>query len=787
MNAKIGNISFLSAARFVLTLAALSPLACMAAGKQPDVTSRGKNVWSWITVPGEGPALAFEKTFACPPDVERAILRHVSLGVSETTLNGRRVGNVELKPGFTCERTREFHEDDVTSLLRLGTTNVLFAEVSDAYWRDLVSGDPKRVAKRPNGYAAELCLERKNSERVVIRTGPDWRATTGGTLVSGGVYEGETRDMTRNTPKWSPAKAFEAPVEVVPAHGEVRIRKDLIRPANVRFPFTVRPGERKVVDFGQNAAARESFEVKGPRGCCLEIRHAEVLNADGSCYFDNLRRTKALTTYVLKGDGPESFRPLHTYYGFRYVEIATSEPVEFLSLSMEPISSVRNETSSIVTSDPLVNKIASCATWSLRSNQMGVPTDCCNRGERLGWMGDACVSVPAACWLWDARDFYLDKVTRDQRDLQHADGRFCALSPGRGGETGEDKYGIAAWSDAGVLIPYAVYRHFGFDARLGEHYPSMAAYGAWLERSNGPFAGYWGDWLAFQRTGFGEPRYPYGSDPNTHDFLCAAYRVRDFQALSEMAAALGKDEDAQRFADDGATALRALHGKFFAKGHLRREYACQTAYALALAWGLCPDEAARRVTADDLELNIVRSGRRLMTGVLGTPVVLEALVENGRAKLAYDLLLDRVCPSWGYMVDHGATTLWERWDGVMSDGSFYGDPKMNSFNHADFACVLDWMYRTMAGILPNEKTGGFRSFVLAPCPDPRIRQVEAKYRTEKGLIQVKSAYAADGSWSYDYVIPAGTVAELRLPDGTRRTCRESGCVTMRPKTSLGAR
>lgn len=181
--------------------------------------------------------------------------------------------------------------------------------------------------------------------------------------------------------------------------------------------------------------------------------------------------------------------------------------------------------------------------------------------------------------------------------------------------------------------------------------------------------------------------------------------------------------------------------------------------------GLCPDEVSRQKTVDALELNVIRSGRRLMTGVLGTCVLLDALAENGRERLAYDLLLSRACPSWGYMVEHGATTLWERWDGILSDGSF-NDPKMNSFNHADFACVLDWMYRTMAGIRPNPERGGFDSFVLQPRPDRRIVRVEASHRTVRGVIRVKSEYAEDGSWSYDYEIPPGATAEVRLPDGT---------------------
>ena len=735
-----------------------------------DVAEGGREMcagreWTWITGPDgtSGRALAFRKTLDCRPDLRRAILRHTGLGVYEITVNGGRVGDVELKPGFTSPGVRESHVDDITALLKAGARNVIEVEVADSYWRDLVSGDPKRVGSRPNGFAASLTLAYRDGRSETLATGPDWEAVSAHPLMGAGIYEGE--EYVANVPRdgvgTGPARVFHPDVRVLPAKGVVRMRKDLAMAA--RVPFAVRPGERRVVDFGQNAAGRESFTVNGAAGTRLEIRHAEVLNPDGTCYFGNLRRARATTVYTLAGGGPESFRPLHTYYGFRYVEISSDAPVEFSALSFEPITSVREETGRLVTSDPDVNRIISCAEWAIRSNQTGVPTDCCQRGERLGWMGDACVSVPAACWLWDAREFYLGKVVRDQRDLQHADGRYCSLSPGRAGETGEDKYGIAGWSDAGVLIPYRVCRHFGGFALAAEHYPSMRAYGRWLEERGGPFPGYWGDWLAFQRTGYGEPRYPYGSDPDTHRFLCAAFRVWDFAALAAFADALGKKEDAARFAADGKAARAALHGMCFDEdGRLRREYAAQTTYAMALVLGLCPDAASRAATVADLELNVVRSGRRLMTGVIGTQFILEALSENGKAALAYDLLLRRACPSWLYMVDHGATTTWERWDGILSDGSF-NDPKMNSFNHADFACVLDWMYRTMAGIRPNPTTGGFDDFELVPRPDRRIRTVEASYRAPQGMIRVKSEYGADGKWTYRFEVPEGTFATVRLP------------------------
>ena len=716
------------------------------------------NGWTWIT----GESNAFAKTVACPCDLARAVLRHTGLGVYEITVNGARVGDVELKPGFTSPEVRESHEDDITALLRPGEENVISVMGSDAYWRDLIAGNPGLVGSRTNGFAAALTIERKDGTSETLRTGPDWEIVTS-PLRSAGVYEGEEYAANaRSRRRRQPARVFDPGVRVVPARGVVRARPDLMRAA--KAPFKLQPGERKVVDFGQNAAGREVFTARGAEGTRIEIRHAEALNPDGTCYFGNLRRAKATTVYVMKGGEAETFRPLHTYYGFRYAEIAASAPVEFLSLAREPITSVRDETGRIVTSDPDVNRIISCAEWAIRSNQTGVPTDCCQRGERLGWMGDACVSVPAACWLWDAREFYLGKVARDQRELQHEDGRYCSLSPGRGGETGEDKYGIAGWSDAGVLIPYRVARHFGDFACAAEHYPSMRDYGRWLEEKGGPFPGYWGDWLAFQRTGYGEVRYPYGSDPDTYAFLSAAFRAWDFAALADFAAAYGEAGDAKRFAADREKALAALHGRFFEGGRLRRAYAAQTTYAMALALGLCPDEASRRATADDLELNVIRSGRRLMTGVIGTQFLLEALSENGKASLAYDILLGRACPSWRYMVDRGATTTWERWDGILSDGSF-NDPKMNSFNHADFACVLDWMYRTMAGIRPNPRTGGFDDFELVPRPDRRIRTVEASYRTAKGTIRVKSEYGADGRWSYSFTVPAGTRATVRPPSG----------------------
>ena len=707
------------------------------------------------------PALCFRRTVACAAEIRRAELRIVGLGVFEARINGRRVSSEELKPGFTMPFARQRYAFDVTGLVRRGR-NVVEIETAGSYWCDaLVDGR----FSRPVGVSCELELVGSDGARTVIPSDGSWQVADCGPLVDAGIYEGENYDATRaDIPEsaWRPASVSNLTMRTVPARGAVVARGDLAFAAHV--PFAVRPGERRTVDFGQNCAGREAFTVKGPRGAVVTIRHAEALNADGSCYFDNLRQAAATTRYVLGGEGEESYRPRFTYYGFRAVEISASAPVEFTALTLEPLTSVsrERETGSLRTSDPDVNRIIACAEWSLRSNQLSVPTDCAQRDERQPWIGDACVSVPATCWFWDARDFYA-KSLRDQRDVQKPDGRYSAIAPGHVSWMHDSRFGTVAWADAGILIPYQVWRHFGDASELAGHYPSMCRYAGWLERSGGPVPSGWGDWLAFERTGCGLPEYPYASDPDTFAFLAAAYRVWDFRALAEIAAALGKVDDARRFGELRDRALADARKRLFAAdGALDGRYASQTALSLSLALGLCPDDAARTRAVNDLVASVRNAGGRLMTGILGTSFILGALSENGRADVAYDLLLNRTCPSWLYMVDRGATTLWEHWDGILGDGRF-NTPTMNSFNHAEFASVLDWMYRTMAGIRPNGASGGFANPELAPVPDRRIRRVEASYQSDRGLIRTESEFLPNEEWRYSWWLPDGVSAVLRLP------------------------
>ncbi len=704
------------------------------------------------------PALAFRRAFEAPASVDGARLSVVGLGVFEVEINGRRVESSELKPGFTMSFARQEFVFEVAPLLVSGGNEIVIT-TADSYWRDEIAGvddshwiDGGGMAhERPNGFAVSLVT----ADGRALGDGDGWEFTDDGPLVNASIYDGEVYDARLEdlaAARWRPAERLPMTVAVEPARAEVHARTDLAfaGPAD----FTVAPGERRVIDFGQNCSAREEFRIRGEAGTVVTIRHAEILNGDGTGYFDNLRSAKATTTYILKGGGVETFTPRFTYYGYRYAEISVSAPVVFESIASVPLTSVAKglETGSIETSNPDVNRIIACAEWSLRSNQLSVPTDCSQRNERLPWMGDACISVAASSWLWDTRDFYA-KQFRDQRDAQLADGRFASISPGNPVWGEPWRSGMAIWSDAGILMPYQLWHHFGDLDLIREHYPSMKEYARWLEEADGPYLSDWSDWLAFQRTGFWKQDLPYGSDPDTATFLAFACRIEDFRAMAVFAGRLGYDDDARHYRELADRSLAELHELAFEEcGRVKAKYSCQVTLALTLTKQLFPNESGRFAALNDLVTGIEAAGGRLLTGIVGTKHILFALSENGRADLAYKLLLNRSCPSWLYMVDNGATTLWEHWDGIMSDGT-PNTPTMNSFNHSEFASVLDWMYRTMAGIRPNPGKGGFDDIELKPVPDPRIRWVKASYRTARGMIRVHSYYDDNGEWHFDYSLP----------------------------------
>ncbi|MBP5285025.1 MAG: family 78 glycoside hydrolase catalytic domain, partial [Kiritimatiellae bacterium] len=597
------------------------------------------------------PALAFRRVFSAPDGVSSARLSVVGLGVFDLAVNGSRVESSELKPGFTMPFARQEFFFEISPLLRAGE-NEIVVTVADSYWRDGIAGVDDSLFEgrgegepraRPNGFSASLALSSGDGEIEAFSGGGGWEFTSDGPLVSAGIYDGETYDARRedlSLARWSPAAVVPLKVRIEPARAEVRARRALAfeGPSGL----AVFPGERKVVDFGQNCAAREEFRVRGEAGTVVTIRHAEILNADGTCYFDNLRSAAATTTYVLKGGG-ETYAPRFTYYGYRYVEISVSAPVVFESIVSVPLTSVAREleTGTITTSNPDVNRIIACAEWSLRSNELSVPTDCSQRDERLAWMGDSCISVAAACWLWDARDFYA-KQFRDQRDAQLADGRFASISPGNPPWGEPWRSGMAIWSDAGMLMPFQLWSHFGDFEPVREHYESMKEYANWLELADGPYLSDWSDWLAFQRTGFWKRDLPYASDPDTAEFLAMACRVADFRAMAKFAELAGFSGDATHYRALAESSLQTLWERAFdGAGRLKMKYSCQTTLALSLTWRLYPGESVRIAALDDLAVQIEAAGGRLQTGIVGTKHILFALSENGRADLAYDLLLQR--------------------------------------------------------------------------------------------------------------------------------------------------
>ena len=714
----------------------------------------------------------FRKSFVLEKPVDAALLKVAALGAFEVRVNG------VPQPGYLnggCtqpEKCRHEYPFDVTRCLRIGAgqTNEVLASVAASWWRDEIL---RRNLKGPAGYPrdsalrAVLTVKFSDGSQEVVETDGTWDATYGGTVVRAGIFEGEMQNLMRTENRWVsavPNRDFSG--EVRPMRGPwIGLREDLVlRPVGVTLPLRLEPRREYVFDFGQNAAAIERMVVEGDRLTKVTVRHAEMLNEPGgdpkrgndgpgaTLYQINLRYIPASSTYVLR-DGEQTLQPHFTYFGYRYVGVTVTAPVMLKSIESVPVTSVSREmeTAALETGDEAVNRLVSNIRWSFRSNYLSVPTDCPQRNERLGWTADTMVFTPAASYLADVRGF-LGKWLADVRDTQSEAGAYEQVAPLIW--CGSQKKATSGWSDAGVLVPYFLWKHYGARDIVEEHWESMKRYMAYLDAHDGPDRSCFGDWLAFE--------------PQTPEYcktFSAFYWVWDAQAMKEMAESFGKSDDVARFAAQERRARQFFAAKYLDEaGMMRKDFRQQTTDLYMLKLGLCGNETAREATKADLVANIRGNGDRLKTGFMGTAILMDTLTEIGETELAYSLLLQHRHPSWLYTVDQGATTMWERWNSYTKEKGF-GDPNMNSFNHYAYGAVYAWMMKTIAGIRPDPKEPGFRRFVLAPQPDRRLGRAKAAYDSLHGRIESEWSYDADGRWHWTYSVPAGTTAKVVLPDG----------------------
>jgi alpha-L-rhamnosidase len=716
-------------------------------------TSDGDTGQPWPT----GPVAALRKTFSSQAKtVVSARLYATALGAYKFRLNGAPVGDQILSPGWMDFREHvPYQVYDVTAQIHRGS-NAIAAYLAPGWY-----STPLRWFRQGNNYGttepalkAQLRIQYADGSIDWIATDSTWKATTS-RITFAEIYDGETDDARLEQSGWDTAGFQEAsngttawgPATVVDPK-EPRILAQYFPPIREERAMTaVKINEPKpgiyIFDFGQNMSAIPRLQVTGKSGDEVSLRFAEVLNADGTLYVDNLRTAKATDHFFLSGKGAtEIFQPLFTFHGFRYAEITglKSRPTQ-ATLKAVVLHTDAPFTTQLATGDPMVNKLWQIVQWGQRSNFVGVPTDCPQRDERLGWSADAQVFWRTATYNMDLTTFS-QKYAADLHGTQATTPMYGIYAPGL--DTPNPGYG-AAWSDAGVIIPWTGWIQSGNPLIIEQNWDGMEKYLAEIEVNNPNhlwqknFGSAFGDWLT-----------PTITTPE--DLLATAYWAYDVSLMRQMAVATNRTEATERYSklfekiraafqqayiqSDGQVATidhfpsippPTIHPT--ADDQVGKPVETQTGYVLALYMHLMPDNL-RQAAADRLVALIRANGMRLGTGFLGTPYLLEVLSDAGHSDVAYHLLLNREYPSWGYLIDHGATTTWERWNG----DTMRSDPSMNSYNHYAYGAVAEWIYRFAAGIDTDPSSPGFHTVVLHPTFDSRLGHLDFTYDSRFGPI-----------------------------------------------------
>ena len=767
---------------------------------------------------GQGPApegtsvfYGYEKN---DKDVQSAILTASGLGVFNVFVNNTRVGDEVLKPGFTHNRkTKRSFAYDVTPIFNCasGATNEISAMVSTGWWNDRVNGSKGHKS----AFIAVLEMTYADGSKKRFTTDTSWTAGVGGPVLRAGIFDGEYYDARRTAVDVTPAvENTEFKGEILPQSGaSVYMRRDLAMRARQAYVWKgvtgandkafgrvislrdctnspqidIWPGETLVLDFGQNASAVPRFRAVAEAGTRLTILPAEMLNdsnglksrgndgPEGSVYRANLRCPNGMRIeYTFHGAGVDSYMPLYTFFGYRYVSVTATAHVKFKLFESIPITSIARgmERGSIETGRDDVNRLIANVYWGQLSNYLSVPTDCPQRNERQGWMADTQVFVRAASYNADVLGF-MRKFLRDVRDTQEDAGSYSSVSPE--GEYGPAGYERLGWSDAGIIIPWTMWRQYGDTDILREHWNSMERFMNWLadnRYAKGEALKFqYADWLSFEdyedcsgtawKKGKGW-REPLPEAALYWKYLGGCYWLMDSRMMLDMAKAIGDRDAEARYAKMSADALAYVRKDILEDGRipecLRK---MQTPALFALHLGILESQSEVEATRKALLENIKAHGDCLQTGFLGTSILMETLTCQAHAPdVAYTLLLQHRNPSWLYSVDQGATTIWERWNSYTKENGF-GPVGMNSFNHYAYGAVLAWLYEYAAGIRPGPRGGFDEEFVLAPIPDPRLGYVRAAFRNGKGgIIRSQWNYTQEGQCMWMFTIPAGTKATV---------------------------
>ncbi len=720
---------------------------------------------------GALPATYARKTFSLPKPVKKATLYVTAKGLYEFRINGQKLGNQRLAPEWTDYHKRiSYQTYDITPWVQTGENAAAATLAEGWYAGELWASGRFTYGKYPE-LLAQIEVEFADGTRQVIPTDASWKTTTQGPVTAAGIYRGEMYDARLelsgwdrpgfDDSRWTSAGAFMPnSLRLISLRNEpIRVEQE-IRPQSITEP---KPGVY-VIDFGQNLVGCCHFKLKGKAGKTVTFRHAEAVYDDGTLYTISIRLAPQIDQYTPARDGEFEYEPTFTYHGFRYAEVSGVEEAPTLDdVVARVFHSSAPFTGTFACSNDSLNQLMSNILWTQRSNLMSTPNDCPQRDERMGWMGDIQAFGQTAIFNMDLAAF-ITKFAQDMRDGQADDGRFPDYAPHPGGAN-DFRKGAPAWGDCGVMLPWTAYINYADRRLLEEQFAAAKAWVDYIARNNpdliwrnGRNSDY-SDWMNGDE--IITPGWPRKGAEVPKEVFATAFFARSTQIVARMAEEIGYPLEADRYRQLAEAIKKAFNQAFVEPdGHILGD--TQAGYAIALNFDLLPEELRAKAAALMVDNIQNKYQGRLSTGIQTSHRMMMELVREGYADVAWQLMTSRAFPSWLYMVDNGATTIWERWDGYVKGRGFYQESNTNSMNHWAFGSVGEWMWRYIAGLNPDEAHPGWEHFFITPIPGGNVTWAKADYESIRG--KISSHWKIEkGKFRLDVEIPVGTSATVSLP------------------------